>query len=69
MFYGPVGGAHCLLKWCFTGPTVTITHTHTRMHVHTIESVGDGRIPGDEGEEKQDINVPLRSCMLELTGN
>lgn len=69
MFYGPVGGAHCLLKWCFTGPTVTISHTHTHACAHyTVESVGDGRISGDEGEEKQDINAPLCSRMLQVTG-
>ena len=60
--YGPVGGAHCLLKWCFT-------HTHTHTNIHAIELVGDGRIPEDEGEEKQHTNPLMCSRMLQLTGN
>lgn len=30
VFYGPVGGAHCLLKWCFNVPAVTMAVVYTK---------------------------------------
>lgn len=74
MFYGPVGGAHCLLKWCFNGPTVTMAHTHT--HTQNTEPVGEGGNPGGEGvgEEKQEKErqqrrtrqTLMRECVLRV---
>lgn len=44
VFYGPGGGAHCLLKWCFNSPAEAgaLTHTHT-------EAVVEGGNIGGEG--------------------
>lgn len=30
VFYGPVGGAHCLLKWCFNVPAVAMAVVYTK---------------------------------------
>lgn len=47
VFYGSVGGAHCLLKWSFSGQTVTEALAHT-------EAVGEGgKVAGKETHEEE----------------
>lgn len=66
VFYGAGGGAHCLLKWCFNGPSVTMAHTHT--HTWSLWE-REGRLEEREykkrraEERKTDVNV----CMCGLT--
>lgn len=46
----------------------TYTPTHTHTCTRTTEPVRGGRIPGDEGEEKQEVNAQMCSRMWQLTG-
>ena len=78
--YGPVGGAHCLLKWCFTGPTVITALSHTHTHTHSAQSLWEreGRLEetvsktreGRRGGERAGDNVWMcgSTCLLHLAG-
>lgn len=46
VFYGPVGEAHCLLKWCFSCPNMTKAQ-------HT-EPVGEGGQAGGAGVQEEE---------------
>ena len=52
VFYGAVGGAHCLLKWCFDCPSLT--------KAQRTEPVGEGGQAG--GEERR--NRPTWMCIF-----
>lgn len=69
MFYGPVGGAPCLLKWCFNGPneTMALTHTHTHntqslwKREGRLEERREGRSKGED-MKKYGCAVPHTCC-------
>lgn len=76
VFYGPVGGVHCLLKWCFNVPTVTMAVVYTKHR-----ACGRGRESwrrgsrrrttrgGRRGEKKTRHSCKDVFCMLQAAGN
>ncbi len=71
VFYGPVGGAHCLLKWCFNSPSVTTTLTHTIYRACGRGREGEGVQEEEEekGGKRQTLMYAfVRFCMHVAVG-
>lgn len=59
-FFGPVGGAQCLLKWCFNCPSMTMAHTINKRPVGAGgKALGEGVQEEKKGgeEKKADMDV------------